>query len=149
MKLAIPLFGTRVSPRFDCAGEFLVAEVEGGRVVDRRVQTVDDAVLAHRIQRLVDRGIALVVCGGIDRFSAAQLALQGIQVVPWITGEADDALQCFLNGELEPRMMMGHGGRCRGRWQFRQGGYRGGSGRGGPRGRWGRHGERSAPTERS
>ena len=161
MKLAIPLFGTRVAPRFDCAGEFLVAEVDGGQVVEQRMQVLDDGVLAHRIQGLVDRGIGLVVCGGIDRFSAEQLALRGVQVVPWITGEADDALQCFLSGRLEPRMMMGRGGRCRGRWSFRHGGGRGGGGWGGHGGRGGRLGrggwggrrvwerDRDAPSERS
>ena len=35
-KIAVPLFDRRVSPRFDCAGDFLIAAVENGEIIKRR-----------------------------------------------------------------------------------------------------------------
>ena len=35
MKVAIPMFNSRVSPRFDFAPKVLIAKVENGKVVDR------------------------------------------------------------------------------------------------------------------
>ena len=119
MRVAIPLFGTRIAPRFDCADEFLVANVSAGAVVERGQVTVAGLAPVERAKRLCELGVDTVVCGGIDQLSASYLAGRGLAVYAWVTGEADDALDGLLLGELEPLAMMGAGGHCRGRWRFR------------------------------
>lgn len=121
MKIAIPLFDTRVSPRFDCAQKFLVLWIENGQVLRRQVLLLKERVLIERIKKLAELKINALICSGIDGFSERQLFLHGIKVFSWITGEIEDVLRCFLEGNLESGMMMGAGGRCCGRWRFRQG----------------------------
>lgn len=121
MKVAIPLFTTRVAPRFDIAADFLLVKVDDGRIAKRRVVAAGSWEPIDRVRRLVEMGVDTVVCGGIDRFSDRQLESRGIRVFSWITGEAEDALVCLVRGELESRSMMGPGGRCCGRWRFRKG----------------------------
>ena len=135
MKIAIALFGLRVSPRFDCAPAIRVVEIDGGEILDSKDVSAEKWDVLERIRKLSEMGAEVLICGGIDGFCAQQISAHGIRIYSWITGEADDALSCLLRGELESGFMMGSGGRCCGRWQFRRG--RGGGGRGHGRGRRG------------
>jgi predicted Fe-Mo cluster-binding NifX family protein len=40
MKIAIPLFGSRVSPRFGCESEILIVEIEAGKEINRLSSTL-------------------------------------------------------------------------------------------------------------
>ena len=42
MKIAIPTFATRVSPRFDCAESVLVVTIDNGQALDRRELAAGD-----------------------------------------------------------------------------------------------------------
>ncbi|MGA1874285.1 MAG: NifB/NifX family molybdenum-iron cluster-binding protein [bacterium] len=121
MKIGIPLFGTRISPRFDCSQTFLVIEVEDGQNIQKQIVFVCESSPIKRIRNLAALHIDTLICGGIDAFSERQLYFHGIRVFSWITGEAEAVLCCFLEGKLESGMMMGADGRCCGRWRFRRG----------------------------
>ena len=118
IKVAIAVFGTRVSPRFDCAPGFEVIEISDGDVSARTQIDAQGMATPDRRKKLSELGVQTLICGGIDRRSAQQLESTGIKTYSWITGEAKDALTCLLNGKLESRSMMGSGGRCCGRWRF-------------------------------
>jgi len=134
MKIAIALFGTRVSPRFDCAPAFRVIETDDGEILNSEDISAEKWNVWDRIKKLNELSVEILICGGIDGFSAQQISGHGIRIYSWITGKAADALTCLLRGELESGFMMGPGGRCCGRWRF-------GRGHGGGRAR-GRQGSR-------
>lgn len=100
MKIAIPVFGTRVSPRFDCAQVFLLVTLDGGRTTDRQELAAGEWAPHERINRLVEQGATAVICGGIDWWSAASLHSAGISVHHGVTGEVDHALAAWLRGEV-------------------------------------------------
>ena len=102
MKVAIPSFGPRVSPRFDYAPNLLLFTVENGKVVER-----GEVSLAHmdpwqRVEQLQTLNIQALICGGIDGRSAWLLAAQRILVISRVAGETEEALKCFLRGDLKP-----------------------------------------------
>ncbi|MCK4547184.1 MAG: hypothetical protein KAW17_07060 [Candidatus Eisenbacteria sp.] len=132
MVIAIPIFGSRVSPRFDHAQELLLIKEAEGRVVESKRVIFGDSGPLERVARLAALHTNVVICGGISGFLARQLAFRGVRVYSWVTGEAEDALGCFLTGQLETGLMAGPRGPC-GRWRL----GRGGRGRGGHRGRRG------------
>jgi len=117
MRIAIPLFGTRVSPRFDCATELLVIDEEGGRVVQRERAEIGHFRPFERVGRLAALGVGVLICGGVSGFVVHQLMATGIHVYAWVTGEAEHALSCYLSGRLESGVMTGPGGPC-GRWRL-------------------------------
>ena len=121
MKVAIALFGTRVSPRFDCAPAFRVIEANNGTITGEQTLNAETWNAVDRINKLRELGINVLICGGIDMFSAQKLNHCNVTTYSWITGEAKDALECLLRGELQPGFMMGPGGRCCGRWRFGHG----------------------------
>ena len=100
MRVAVPLFGSRVSPRFDCAQLFLIVTTEEGGNWQRQELPATDWALHERINRLVALGVDTVICGGIDRWSAESLLSVGMTIHDSITGEADEALAAVLRGEM-------------------------------------------------
>jgi predicted Fe-Mo cluster-binding NifX family protein len=113
MTVAIPIFGSRVSPRFDCAPSMLLATVEEGRVVRRETVSTADRNPLARIGWLCQQQAGVVICGGISGFSIRLLTDRGIQVFPWVWGAVDDALQMFVSGRLESGLIIEPGGRGR------------------------------------
>ncbi|MBN2473104.1 MAG: NifB/NifX family molybdenum-iron cluster-binding protein [Pirellulales bacterium] len=150
MKIAIPTFGTRVSPRFDCAQAVLIITVDDGEPSGREQQVASSWAPHERINRLLDLGVTVVVCGGIDCWSVESLQSAGVTVYGWVTGEIEDALTALLDGDLDFQATMQGGGRCRCRRFPADGGvsrpmagpgHRAGR-RGGQGGQGGRHGGR-------
>jgi predicted Fe-Mo cluster-binding NifX family protein len=115
MRVAIPTFGTRVSPRFDCARAILVVAVDDGKPTEREELAASGWAPHERINRLLELGVDTVVCGGIDCWSAESLQSAGVTVYGWVSGEIDDALAALLRGDLHSEAMMEAGGRrsCR------------------------------------
>jgi predicted Fe-Mo cluster-binding NifX family protein len=125
MTVAVPLFGSRVSPRFDCAADMLLVKVENGRVATMESVAMGAQHSLARVNWLYRQGVQVVICGGISGFSLRMMMDRGLRVLTGVTGDADDALQLFLNNQLQGDLVIGPGGR--GRRCRRRGG--GGSGR--------------------
>lgn len=118
MKIAIPIFHTKISPRFDSTQGFVLLQIEKSNVMKREKLPTKDWPLTAKIKQLVDLGIDTLICGGIDLESLQNLNFNGIHVYSWITGEVEDAVTCFLNQELESGVILGTHGRKKGRWRF-------------------------------
>ncbi len=101
MKLAIPLLGTLISPRFDNSQGFLLVRAENGEIVERKELPAEGLTPLTRVKKLIESDIDTLICNGIDKPSAQQLRSNGIKIYSWVSGEAEDALCCFLKGRLE------------------------------------------------
>jgi predicted Fe-Mo cluster-binding NifX family protein len=101
IKIAIPLLGKRISPRFDHAQGFLLVRAENSKIIDRQEIPTEGCTPLARVRKLSELVINTLICGGIDRTSAQQLSLNGVRIYSWLTGKAEDALRCFLKGRLE------------------------------------------------
>ena len=102
MKIAIPIFGNRISPRFDFSPEIWVIEVERGKVVKQERLFTTNLSLPHRLEQITSNGVDKVICGGIDGLSRNQLVNKGIDVVQDVIGDADIVIDLFLRGRLRP-----------------------------------------------
>ncbi|AEG15696.1 Dinitrogenase iron-molybdenum cofactor biosynthesis protein [Desulfofundulus kuznetsovii DSM 6115] len=124
MRVALARWGNRISPLFDVAQETLVVEISRGRLISRRQVKLDDLGWPSRVEQLVHLGVRVLICGGISNFLYHQVVARGIQVIPWVTGDVEEVLQAYLQGQLYQERFAMPG--CR-RWRHR---HRGG--------RWGR-----------
>lgn len=126
MKVAIPTFNSRVSPRFDFAGKVLIATIENGKVVDREQFSLTNLNTIRRSSLLREQGVSVVICGGISNFSVRLLSENGIEVIPLVAGEIEDVLEQFVLGDLVvPPMSFPQTGKG-GRYRSRKGKCRGG-----------------------
>jgi predicted Fe-Mo cluster-binding NifX family protein len=48
----------------------------------------------------VDLGVDVVICGGIDRWSADSLQSAGVTLYGWISGSIEETFAALLRGEL-------------------------------------------------
>ena len=66
MKIAIPLLGKRISPRFDHAQGFLLVEEENGEIIERKELPAVGLTPLTRVKKLSELGIDTLICGGIE-----------------------------------------------------------------------------------
>jgi len=107
MKVAIPIWNSRISPLLDTARHLLIVEIENGLEFSRSEVELEDYFLPRRARRFVELDIKILICGAISRQLAAMLVGSGITVVPWMSGLIDDVLQAYLKGKLpDSRFLM-------------------------------------------
>ena len=104
MKLAIMLYGTRVSPRFGYSQEVMIIEVDDKEEIRREILKVDDHYPEQIPVVLGNEDVEVVISGGMNKHFQNLFRSQGIQVIWGIIGEANDALAAFKAGKLAPGM---------------------------------------------
>ncbi len=119
MKIAIPLFGTRISPRLDCAKKILLiqAEEKDRKIVSFEETDFQTGHTGENIEFYLSNEIAVIICGGISIEMQDLLIKHKIKLISWVTGEADKALDLFLEGKLVSGAMLCPGMRVK-RWRF-------------------------------
>jgi predicted Fe-Mo cluster-binding NifX family protein len=119
MKVAIMLYGTRVSPRFGYSQGVMVVEVSDHQEIRRKTLETDDYYPEQIPTVLGNEGVEVVISGGMNKHFQELFRSQGIQVIWGIIGEANDALAAFRDGQLTPGMGCCPEGRRARRWQRR------------------------------
>jgi predicted Fe-Mo cluster-binding NifX family protein len=102
MKIAIPTFENRISPRFDFSPEMWIIDVEGGEVVREVKFSTVNLNLLQRLDQIASHGVNKVICGGIDDVARNQLGSRGIDVVQDVIGDAEIVFDDFMRGRLRP-----------------------------------------------
>ena len=116
MRIAISVFGSRISPRFDFAPYFRLFDTEGKKIIASKDVCCEGWGDIERVSKLKDMGTNTVICGGLPNYLLGILQNGGIKVIPWIAGNADEALTLFLHNRLNQGMILcpgrGQGRRC-------------------------------------
>lgn len=99
-KIAIPVFGDRISNRLDCSENILIITVENG--VIKRSETIHlvPSNPSTRINMFLILGIDVLICNGITKFYLHKLNDSNIKIIPWISGEIEETLTRYLEGKL-------------------------------------------------
>jgi predicted Fe-Mo cluster-binding NifX family protein len=102
MKIAIPIYENRISPRFDFSPEMWIVEVERSKFVGQEKFFTANLNLPQRLEQITSNGVDKLICGGIDSFSRNQLGSRGIDVVQDVIGDAKIVIELFMRGRLRP-----------------------------------------------
>lgn len=107
MKIAIPVWEGKVSPVFDTACRLLVLQVKNRKETSRFETFLDERELTRRCLRIQALGLDTLICGAISKHFYRMLVSDKIEIIPWISGPAEEVLEAYLNGELfNPRFLM-------------------------------------------
>ena len=100
MKIAVTYESGVIFQHFGHTASFKLYDVEKGEVVS--AQVVDTQGHGHGALAgfLAAKGVDTLICGGIGGGAQAALKEAGITVYGGVYGDADDAVQDFLNGTL-------------------------------------------------
>ena len=100
MKVALAVWGDRISPLLDVSRTVLLVDIEKGKVAARREVSIQDIPPFHRASWLANAGVETLICGAISRPLSAMLEAHGIQSVPFTAGATRDVLNAFIRGAL-------------------------------------------------
>ena len=87
IKVAIPIFLDRISPRLDCARRILILDIEKNRLVDKRELDISHWPPDEKIFQLKQMGIAQLICGGLRLEDRIGLNRFGIRVASPLSGK--------------------------------------------------------------
>ena len=101
MRIAVTYENGEVFQHFGHTEQFKVYEVENGQVTSSSVIGSNGSGHGALAGLLVDRGIDVLICGGIGGGAQAALAEQGVELCAGAKGSADEAVEAYLRGELK------------------------------------------------
>ena len=100
MKIAVTYENGNVFQHFGHTQAFKIYETDGKQILRSEVVSTDGQGHGALSNFLAERGIDVLLCGGIG--GGAQMALKdaGIQLYGGVSGNADDQVRAFLDGAL-------------------------------------------------
>ena len=101
MKIAIPCENGEVMQHFGHATEFTVYTIEDIKPIKKETVTFDDTDHEKVAGGLKSRGVDLVICGNIGEGAHAAIDNAHMLLISGVTGNADEAVDSFLQGNLE------------------------------------------------
>jgi predicted Fe-Mo cluster-binding NifX family protein len=107
MKVAIPRYRRRISPRFGFTEDILVVEVGEDGERSSEILPMDRHFPDEVPELLFRKGVQAVLTGGINLYFQSLFRTLGIEVIWGLIGRPEDALEAFLDGHIRPGM-----GRC-------------------------------------
>ena len=96
MKIAIPLFGDRISPHFATAPEALFVQTERRRVCTTLKINLERLSSTDRRPKFLGLGVQTLICGGIDETTRSWFEKRGVLVMADRMGKAREVLEQYL-----------------------------------------------------
>jgi predicted Fe-Mo cluster-binding NifX family protein len=101
MRIAVSVWGERVSPVLDAASTIRVAETgdedRDAECYDIRLENRD---LHWRCSRICGLEIDTIICGAVSKEMSALLEASGIKVISGIAGNYDRVMEAYRDGSL-------------------------------------------------
>lgn len=101
MKIAIPCEQGEVMQHFGHATEFTVYTIEDIKPIEKETVTFDEVDHETVARGLKSRGVDLIICGEIGAGARSAVENAHMLLISGVTGEADEAVDSFLEGRLE------------------------------------------------
>jgi FKBP-type peptidyl-prolyl cis-trans isomerase 2/predicted Fe-Mo cluster-binding NifX family protein len=99
-RIAVTYENGEVFQHFGHTEEFKVYEIEDGKIVNSEIIDSNGSGHGALADLLNEKKIDVLICGGIGGGAQAALAERGIELCAGASGNADEAVKAYLNGEL-------------------------------------------------
>lgn len=100
MKIAVTYWQGEIFQHFGHTPQFKVYEVQDGQVVSAEVYNTGSSGHGALAGLLGGMGAQVLICGGIGGGAQMALASAGIQIYGGVSGDADEAVEALLAGQL-------------------------------------------------
>ena len=100
IKVAIPIFLDRISPRLDCARRMLILHIEKNQLVEKKELDISHWPPDEKIIHLKQMGVDQLICGGIRIGDKNGCRHFGIQVTSSFYGEVKPIIENIINGKF-------------------------------------------------
>lgn len=100
MKIAVTYENGMVFGHFGQTEQFKFYEVEDNKVIKEEIVDTNGVSHSALVGFLKERGVDVLICGGLGMHGRDLLAEVGIEFYPGVEGNADDAVNDLLHGDL-------------------------------------------------
>lgn len=100
MKIAVTYDNGEVFGHFGHSEQFKLYEIQDGSVVSSEVIDVQGSGHSALAAELFENDADVLICGGIGGGAQAALGERGIEVISGVSGDADEAVEAYIRGEL-------------------------------------------------
>ena len=100
MRYAIAVEGGQVSGHFGRCERFLLVDIEDGQVQGREEMPCPAHQPGALPRLMVDKGVDVVVCGGLGPRAQEMLADWGVQVLAGVSASVEEAIAGLTSGTL-------------------------------------------------
>jgi len=100
VRIGVPIWEDRVSPVLDAAERLLVVDVEGSVLVRSALRLLDGPHAARVAGTIRNAGVDVLICGAVSEEVGRLIASTGTEIVPWVTGPADEVVRAYVDGTL-------------------------------------------------
>jgi predicted Fe-Mo cluster-binding NifX family protein len=97
LKVALTIWGNRISPVFDSANTLMIVDLENLKTSDRVYKGFDPHDLKQISTILKNYKIDILICGAITDDRSIFIEQNGIVLIPFIFGNIDKMLATLLN----------------------------------------------------
>lgn len=101
MKIAVPSSGKKICEHFGHCENFNLFEAQDGRIISEESVPNPGHKPGFLPNFLADMGVTIVVAGGMGGGAVTIFEERGVEVVAGASGDARDAVERFLRGELK------------------------------------------------
>jgi len=117
MKIAVPIFNERITPRFGFTESILIISLKDNEPEEKRIINVKSMNPLKKAVYIKNNDVKVLICLGIEFFIYNYLKSFGIIVLSGVQGNVNDAINLYLKGKLiagpEPKYGLGMGRRMR------------------------------------
>jgi len=107
LKIAITVWGNRVSPVFDAASTLFVADIENRIILNKTYTSFNPEIPSDLLKSLKKMGVSILICGAISTKPADLIIENDIKLISFVTGNALKLLDNFARKQtLEKTFMM-------------------------------------------
>lgn len=100
MKIAVTYEAGEIFQHFGKSKEFKVYEIENNEIIASRVESTNGQGHSALGEVLKNLNVNALICGGIGGGARNILTSLGIEIIPGVIGNADEAVNDYLKGEL-------------------------------------------------
>ena len=98
MKIAITIWGNRISPVFDSAQTILLAEIDQGAIISQKREFLPRLAASGLARMVAEKQIDTLICGAISERPALIIQQSGIALLSFVGGNAERFLEDLRAG---------------------------------------------------
>ena len=107
MKIAVTIWGNRVSPVFDAAKQLLLADIQKQTITNKQYLSFDPESIDDLIRLLKKKQVNTLICGAITSRPTELITENGIKLISFVSGEALELIDAIAkNIDIEKIYMM-------------------------------------------
>ncbi len=100
MKIAITIWGNRISPVFDSANTLMIAQVDNSKITNRVFEEFNPTITTQLSSVLKNYLIDILICGAITEPQSEIIEQAGIKLISFISGDAEKVLVSYVKEPL-------------------------------------------------